>query len=449
MFAIVITVLIATAGMEGPPSAMPGNELDRYLAETAASHPALQRRHEEWLAALARIPQATGLDDPMLTYAQFVQADMERARIGLMQKFPWFGTLRTRGSQAAAEAEAVLSQFHAERDSLFYQVKRAYYEYALLAERTHIVEAQAEVIAYVGDIVEAKLALGLATDDELMRVSIAKTELDDRYTSLGQLRPTLSRQLAAAVGRVEHALLPWPEETPVPFDPPPAPIISARIRQANPNLQALDHRITAFEYQEELARKRGLPDFSVGVDYTFMRDPPKMEAALPSIDMDDVSSSSMFETAPESEEREDEIMISLSVNVPIWRKKIRGGIDEARHLQTAAGHEQRARFLELESMAQMVRFEMQDAARRYRLFEESLTPQAEMTFESLQGRYAADSAGKTFLDILESVQQLLDFQLEQAMSRTRWQQAAAELEMLMGGSLAELSRNTPEVSEAE
>src|SRR5690606_3838110 len=163
-----------------------------------------------WKATLERIPQVTSLDDPMFSYGQFVLSETQRAKVAFSQKFPWFGTLKARENQAAAEAEATFAKLLAERDTVVFGVKQNYYEYGLLAERIRIAQSQADLLTYVEDIVRGKLALGLASDDELLRVSIARTELDDRLASLEQFRPALPRQLMAAVGRTGADVLPWP-----------------------------------------------------------------------------------------------------------------------------------------------------------------------------------------------------------------------------------------------
>jgi outer membrane protein TolC len=60
-------------------------------------------------------------------------------------------------------------------------------------------------------------------------------------------------------------------------------------------------------------------------------------------------------------------------------------------------------------------------------------PQAEQTYESLQSQYAAAEGGADFLDLLDSVQTLLAFELEEVRAARDVQVAAAQLEYLMGG----------------
>ncbi|MCF6285678.1 MAG: TolC family protein, partial [Candidatus Hydrogenedentes bacterium] len=131
--------------------------------------------------------------------------------------------------------------------------------------------------------------------------------------------------------------------------------------------------------------------------------------------------------------RDDNIMVSLKVNLPIWRKKIRAGVAEARMLEEAATHEKRRRALELDKAAQMAIFTVEDGARRHGVFKDSLTPQAKRSYDSLQIQYATGALGASFLDVLDSIQTLLVFELEQVRAARDWQIGAADLEYLTGG----------------
>lgn len=456
ILATVVTLagLCGVLGMEAQPT--PATELEQYLNEAAENHPALERRHAEWLAALERLPQVSSLDDPTFMYGQFLQSEIQRARIQVTQKFPWFGTLGARKDKAAAEADAVLSKFFAERDALFLNVKQAYFDYAFLAEQTQILCAQIEIVGYIEEVIQAKLSLALATDDELLRVSILKTDLTDQLDGLEQLRPALSQQLSSALGRTQHEMLDWPIDTAPPGDTPVYEELLSKLHLNNPSLQELDHRMHALEIQEELARKKGYPDITLGIDWTAISKPRQIrpqrpypaslnaasrifsvaDGSVPFVPRNTLIDAYSLGTANEpfvySDGGEDNLMISLAFNVPLWRKKIKAGIRETEHMQSAVQSEMHALELDLENAARMTLYRVQDASRRHALIGDSLIPQAQQTYESLLEKYAADALGKTFIDILDSVQMLLDFQLEQSRTLRDWKNALAEIDFLTG-----------------
>lgn len=453
MIALWIMCSFAIPDVEPPAFFAANEELRAYLLEAGENHPGLRARHQEWLAAVQKIPQVTSLDDPMFTYGQFLQSDMSRFKLRLAQKFPWFGTLRTRGEKATAEADAALTRFYAERNRVFADVKQAYFDYAFLGESIEVTQAQTEILNFMEEIVRSKYAVGMASQDDLLRVQIEQTKLRDRYAGFVQMRPALAARLNEALGRQVSDEAPWPQAAAFPPAPPAAETILTLIHMNNPELKSLDHLIESRRDQIALAKKKGNPDFTVGLEYLSISRPRKIRpdrpfpASLqgarrlltgtsmgPAGTLFDLYAVANYdEPMSYRSGGDDNIMISLTMNVPIWRKRIKAGIAQAKHLEKATEHDKRRRTLGLDAAARMALFGMDDGLRRYDLFEDSLIPQARQTYESLRSDYASGARNASFLDLLDSVQTLLAFELEQVRAARDLQIAAADLEFLMGG----------------
>ncbi len=462
---MVVTVLlcVAFAAPAAEPAAFSaGNEeLRQYMAEAADTNPELKARHAEWEALLARVPQVTALDDPMFTYTQYLQSDQRKYGIRLEQKFPWFGTLRARGDRALAEADAALSRFYAARNETFAAVKRAYFEYWALGENIRIADEQTKIIANVEELIKSRYGLGLASQSDLFRIEIEKDKLDDLRKGLAQSRGSLSARLAAALGREAGEDLPWPQAADFPPAFPAEEEVLKAVKASNPGVASIKHMVESWEKEAIVAKKRGFPEFSVEFGYEDMKDMKdygnRMNAALAS------ESAKMFaQTAPndvgmawadvaynagrdfylrEPGDVRDDLMVSLRVSLPIWRKKIRAGISEANLMKASVQHDKHKLELALVSGAKDAMFGIQDAQRRYTLYKESLITKEYKTYESLLSEYGAQvdaepsgtAAGAGFVDIQDSVKALLEFQLEQVRAARDWQVAAADLEMIMGG----------------
>ena len=445
----------------------PDPVLAGYLIEAADNHPALAQRYEEWRAALEVIPQVTSLDDPMFRYGQFIRSSMGRAEFELMQKFPWFGTLAAKGDAATAEAEAALQRFFAERDTVFYGVRRWYREYQWLGDQLRVIESQQTVVDYVADLVEAKLSLGLATDAEWYRINIASTQLQDQFDGLHEQIPAVAAALAAAMGRRggESVPLPLPERSGLPPEPPDMESVHDRIASVNPSLRIADHRIESLRYQEVLARKRGRPEFTIGLEYMLNRRDRSMVGGQPTLEtlaaanrlgqvaagqmapmpIDILMDANMVNMARREAGRQegprDNLMLSVTVSLPIYRERVRAGVNEARAMQRAVQHEREAQLLELEAAAAQAHFRMRDGSRRFAVHEVSLLPQAELTIESIGEKYAADAFGVSFIDVVESTQLLLEFELEKARALREWRMGEAELLLLTSGELPRYDEN--------
>ncbi|MBI4559621.1 MAG: TolC family protein [Candidatus Hydrogenedentes bacterium] len=451
--AFCILLTFSAADIDPPAFFAANDELRGYLLEAAENHPQLKARYAEWRAALEKIPQAKSLEDPMFSYMRFVRSMSARSRVDLAQKFPWFGVLRARGDQAAAEADAALAMLYAERNALFADVKKAYFEYAYLGESTRLTESQAELLKYMEETVRSKYEYGLANQDELLRMQIEKDLLQDRYNQFNQFRPALSARLRAALGHGIGEELPWPQTATLPPTPPPGPIAVARARVANPELESLEHMIESRRQGIALAKKTRFPEITLEFRYGSMKRPPEPPKRTPILESLGAAnnlltggSMSAIETAMNLNtlsmlDREldgmpfrDDVMVMVSMNVPIRLKRIRASIEEAKQMETAAENQKDKKALDLDSAVHAALFGIQDGERRRNLYHDSLIPQAQQAYESLQSTYASGMMIETgFLDLLEGVRRVLEFQLEEAAAIKDIQMSAAELEMLLGG----------------
>ncbi len=454
---IMVAVLLSVSAPE-PPAFFAGNEeLSAYLLEAGKNSPELHARYAEWRAALERISQVGGLEDPQFTYGQFLQSDTLRAKAGLSQRFPWFGTRKARRQREAAEAEAALQAFYAARNRIFLEVKRVYFERALLEERIRITKAQLAVIEQFRGLVEAKLALGLASEDELLRVGIEQTQLQERRDELVARRPFLLAELNRAMGAAVDMSRPAPQNATLPPAPPGIEEVRARVREANPEVAVWEALRAAREEAVDVAKREGRPSIRLGLEYTSVSAPRQIRPDRPypaslnaanrllgtlsgtnpftaaNVAIDAYALATAGEPMSYRGGGEDNVMLSVGMNLPVWRKRVKASVEEARLLAKAAEYEERREVLRLDTAAQRALYLLEDAQRRYGTYRDSLLPQALQTYESLTHRYAAGLEGMGFLDLLEVLQQMLAFQLEQARAERDWQAAAAELEYLLGG----------------
>ena len=450
---LILLVIVAAGAVElEPASFYAGNEeLRAYVDQAVRNNPEILARHEEWLAALERLPQVT-LENPMFSFTSFLQSDQERFSLELEQAFPWFGTLKTKREKAAAEARAALAQAYVTRNATIAAVKTAYFDLALIAEQIVLVESQTQIYEFVESTTLSRYSLGLARQEDVYRVQVAKAQLQDKHTNLLQMRPTFEANLLQALGRSGVAgEIPAPQPTQLPPPPPPAPIVLARVATANPELAAADETINARGLDIALAKKTGYPDFTVGLGFGKMKTPPDenfnrmaitetafmlareapMRGVVPV--MKDVGWDLAKERVQmEDMDMKDDVMLSVRVSVPIWRGRVRAATQEARLMQQAAENEKEKTSLSLSTMTRMALYNYQAAERQYNLYQDVLLPQSQRIYENLQTGYGVGQV-TDFVDLIESVSQLLEFQLERAQATRNLHVAAAELERLMGG----------------
>ncbi len=250
----------------------PEPTLAQYSAYAAAHNPQLQAAFARYKAALQAIAPARTLPDPRLSYRYFIQevetrVGPQRQGFGLAQTFPWFGKLEARGDIALEKAQAQGQLFQAAKLKLFYQVKNAYYEYYYLARAISVTKENVELMRYIEQVVRTKYKVATAEHQDVIRAQVEQGKLEDRLRSLRDLRSPIMAKLNAALNRPAGAELPWPTEPPrqekiiVSNE-----MILTWLREANPQLKALDYQIAAKKKAIELAGKDYFPDVTLAVD---------------------------------------------------------------------------------------------------------------------------------------------------------------------------------------
>ncbi|MEK7793934.1 MAG: TolC family protein, partial [Candidatus Hydrogenedentota bacterium] len=352
---------------------------------------------------------------------------------------------------------------------LFAEVKSAYAEYAYVAEAKRVFEAQAEILRFIEQIAETRYGMGLTRQFEYLRIQIERSRAENRIVEFDQMRGAVSARLSRAVGRTSDPELPWPKEAVLPPHAPPGPVVLARVHQMNPGLAATEAAAEARDIGVGLAKKKGKPDFMLEFDYGWMKSPMgtrkgerALGAAMGTRDTFNAAAEanaldfagSAFDafsaiTDRDRERSQDDASVSLSINLPIWRKKVRAGVAEARNMAEAARFERQSMQLDLESEAREALFRLQDAQRSHRLYDEDLLPKAQLALEGVQSAFGAGDFSVEVRDVLDGVNTLLDLQLERLGAGRDWRQAAAQLEMVMGGpwTLAGVAEEADDVRE--
>lgn len=388
--------------------------LEDYLAAAASSDPGLVAAFMEWKAALAGVPGASSLPDPVFTWGYYIEnvetrVGPQRQRFALRQSFPWFGTLSAREGIAAAEARAAFERFEQRRLSLFYGVTKAYGEYYLLGRRIEIAKSTLDLVEQWEEVARMRYAAGSQDFEALTRIEIERLRLEDRVRALEDSRRPAVEELRGLVGFSADHVPPFPPTLPV-LETAAEDSLMRSVEEENPGVRALGHIVMRNEEAARLAGKLSWPDFTIGLDW---------------IDTGDALNPS----APES--GKDPWMVSLSVKLPIWF----GSNSAAREAAAARLEMSRYRLRDerqaLRARAERALFEYRDALSRKELYDDALIPRAEEAQEVSLRAYESGKVG--FLRVLEAQRLLLDLRLEREEASVAATVGAAELMMLSGG----------------
>jgi len=390
--------------------------LDELLVYAERSNPGLREQADRWKAALEKVPQAGALPEPRLSYGLFLQEVETRVgaqqwRIGLEQGFPWFGKLDLKERIALYAAMAQRENYEAERLALLYRVGQAYCEYHYLTRAAEIVDENVRLLEYLERVTRAKYESATGAHAAVIKSQVELGRLEDRLASLRDMTRPIAAKLNAELGRPADAPLAAPDALPDYTASPTSRTVD--LRDTNPKLRAAALAIERERLAIRLAKKSYFPDFMVGLMH---------------IETERADTGGMM--PPQDDTGKDPLVATVGISLPIWHRKYRAAVREARARLDAAARRLDDMSNRLGADLEMARFGLREAQRKIDLYRDALLPKSEQSLNVTQQAYAAGSA--TFLDVVDAQRVMLEFQLSLERVLADRAQRHAELDMLVG-----------------
>ncbi len=437
-----LTALLAAAAFGGPidhPTEPPPNERPRspsatlrasleppVLADLAAEalerNPGVARERQRAAAAATRAPQVRSLPDPVAALTLFAlppetRAGPQQLTARVSQKLPWFGKLALREQAALYAAAAAEAEVETRRLDVLTETRRLYYELGFLAEHREILRAERDVLVRYEEAARARYTAGMGMQQEIVRIQAQITRIDTRLLDVAERQASLT---AAA-----NALRDRPAGSPIEVAALPAPAGADLDREAmrrgardrRPELTAAEARIARAGILVELAEKSFRPDFTVGLGYTLVgrRDDPAGRAASIADDGDDI------------------LALSGAVNLPVRRRKLEAGLEEALALRRAAAEDRRRIEAAIERAIGDFGARLPLLFEHWQLLAKVLRVQAREALRSAEGAYTTGKLNA--VDLLDAEVVLFDVRAAAARTATDWAVARAELERAAAGAL--------------
>ncbi len=400
----------ASTGEELPSDAT----LDAYRLYAARNNPGLKALYQSWRAQAERAPQVRALPEPRFTYTEYLREVETRTgpqdrSFGLTQSFPWFGKLSLRGSIEEEAARAAWQRFLAAQLALDHELRTAYADYYYLGRSISITRENLELLSRLERVALEKLAAGGENHSDVIRLQVEIGRLEDRLTTLRDMRRPLATRLGSILHGAQDAEIPWPGELPAVSPPPDVEEVLRFIEVNNPELTALRHEVETGALKKKLAFKEYFPDFSVGVQT--------------------ISTGSAL--APGTRDSgDDPLLVTFSLDIPIWYSKYRAGEREAEASWLAAKERHEDARSRLVADVELALYHLRDAGRRTELYENTLVPLGQESLSSTEASFQADNAD--FLDLIDAERVLLEFQLSLEAARRDRLRADAKLDRLLG-----------------
>jgi len=414
VFGLLFFSLQPALGQQGPSPDETVLHLDSLLQAAERANPSLRAARLRAEAQALREPQASALPDPTVqgtghVYPTVTARGPQRSQWQVRQSIPFPGKRGLRGEVAALEANAAEADAEALAQNLALRIETAYYELYRVQRREELLRAFEEELRQFESAASTRYEVGDGSQQAILKAQVERGRLEIRRENLRAKRESAVQSLARLTGRSELEAPSQPVEVTAPTELRERDEVEGTAPpQDRPEAEALRRRIERAQKEADLAKRAFWPDFTVGAEYTDVR-------------QDDLT--------PTMTGR-DAFKVSVGISIPLWQGKQEARLEEARIERRRAEAELEDFRLRVQADVHDLRERLRRQQRQLTLLGEQLLPQAETSLEATLSAY---KAGRTdFLDLLDAERTLFQLQMSRVDTHARALQTAAELEHALG-----------------
>jgi cobalt-zinc-cadmium efflux system outer membrane protein len=374
------------------------DQLRRLISTLLDDNPQISSRWSRSRSMFERVPQAKSLPDPQLTYRYFARTPETRVGpqdhvLEFSQGMPWTGKRELQARRAESLADGATWEAEDLEWRLVAELKRVYFEAGYLQEALTVNAEERELLRRFESIALKRYSTGEGIQQSVVKVQTDISRLEDHDTALRERLDAVVRRISELIGRPESPLTLQPIELPLPSVTYDRDELEELATSEHPRVRAVEKRVEADQTWTKRRKLESRPDFRFGAGYIVVDDREDLAGTI----------------NPPEDNGKDALALTVGINIPIFRKRIRAGVAEAQESE-------RANVDLLEAVRDRLRFEIQETSLRLdslgergRLFHEVIIPQAEESLASAEAAYTTDRLG--FLDLLDAERVLFQSRL--------------------------------------
>ena len=244
-------------------------QLQTYIEEAEGNNPEIQAFELRYNIAEEKVNEANWLPNTEISAGYFVsepetRVGAQRARIGVKQMLPWFGTITARENYATSMAEAEYVEVTIAKRKLALSVSQSYYRLYEIQAKQRVLDENIQLLETYERLALTSVEVGKASAVDVLRLQIRQNELQQQKEVLEEefrseqttFNNLLNRDGNMMVDLV--ALMEIPSED---------LIYAADALSLNPELLKYDKLYESVVQSELLNQREGLPMVGFGVDY--------------------------------------------------------------------------------------------------------------------------------------------------------------------------------------
>ena len=394
---------------------------EQYLQQALENNPGLLAQHKTWEAALQQADISGALPDPTLSAGLFIPP-MKRFMgnqwfdLGIMQMFPWPGTIGKQKSVAEKMADIQYHQYRDERNRLFWAMTGLWLEIFRKEQELKIIERHKEILKSREEIIYTRYQAGQQRSGltlDIYRLEIQLAALDNNSGKIMEELKALKESFNILIGRQRSAVIDTPEALPdfkrnglnIPGD--------ALAFDSNPQLNRAQSEAEAANILQEVRRLQTRPMLGVGLQYAYFAAGQEVMGQMNGGHM---------------------IMPMVSVSLPVYGKKKRATLQQSQLLAGSAHFRESDSMNALQTQLSKLKAKLSNLQRDREFYEQQLDITSK-AWELVINAYASGDEG--FDELLRIQDQLLSLEWLIMDNKINHHLAGAELDMLLARKIFE------------
>ncbi|MCP5467801.1 MAG: TolC family protein [Deltaproteobacteria bacterium] len=395
--------------------------LHQLIEELSQYNPELKSLVEKIKAAELKIPQASALEDPRLSFEgsnipirnpSLNRTAMTGLQIYLRQKVPFPGKLKLKKQMALSQSEQEKQMYYERFNQLIAKFKQSYFEYQYLNQAIQFNQQTQKKLRGLIQFLNARYSTGESSQQDILQTKQEISNITSRLIQLRSQKKLLASRLNTLLYRPQETELKIKALKQLNNDSSSLQVsletLKKLAKENRPWLKKKAADLEEAQLGEKLAKKSLLPDFDFGAGYRVRQNPPG----------DPVMGEDFFSAG-------------VSINLPLYAAKNQNKkIQEMVHLQKSEEYLQEATLQEVLYQTEKAYLEATQLQSQIHLLRSQIIPQDWATIESSRASYEATKVD--FINLLLSEVTLLNHRTDQVRYQSQYQQKLAEIEMAVG-----------------
>ena len=379
-----------------------------------SDNPGLEATRLAWERSLQKYPQATALDDPLLSYTEAFQEvetrlGPNRRSVMLSQKLPFPGKRSLKGKIAVLGAKAAHLTYIGRARDLVLEVKKVYYEIYYIDKARELSAERIKILTHLtragmNDYSVGRSGFSKAVSAET-RLADAEYDLilfeELRRSLTGRMNALLSRSTHEPVGTVGSLEAEGEER---------ALSEIYELTEGHDSVVAAGITLEKRGLEEELAGFAWRPEFTVGLKYTDIGEP---------------------QMGGINDGGRDGVAATVALSLPLWGRKNRAATKEAALMRMGSERERDEVLETLKSAINKAYSDMRSSKKLTALYSDSLLPKSEKLVKTVEITYK--NGNGSISDLFEARSMWIDFSIAHHRAESNYLKNLAELERLTAG----------------